>query len=357
MKTTVVAVIGAGRIADNAHLPTLSKLENVRIKYICDFFIDKANALKEKYPKIENAVSDVEVVLSDKEVDAVWVLTPNRQHYEIGMKALNAGKHVFCEKPIANTYKLAVEMAEVAKKQGKMLNIGVCNRFNKAVETLAEYNEQGKFGKIYHVYCSFRSFRSIPGLGGAFTNKKESGGGVLIDWGVHFFDLILYVLGGAKIHSASCDIYSEMAKNMKDYRYKFMWAENTSNVESGVNDVDDFVSGYVRTDKANISFNGAWAQNIDKEDMYIDFLGDKGGARLNYGGKFTFTDGATLETVTPEYDMPNMFLEENRAFIESVQSGVPNKSYIDNILETARLLDATYLSAELGREVLWTEVE
>ena len=357
MKKTVIAVIGAGRIADNAHLPALSQLEEIRIKYLCDFYIDKAKALKEKYPKIENAVSSVDEVLNDSEVDAVWVLTPNRQHYEIGMKALKAGKHVFCEKPIANTYKLAVEMANEAKKQGKMLNIGVCNRFNRAVETLAEYNAQGKFGNIYHVYCSFRSFRSIPGLGGAFTNKKESGGGVLIDWGVHFIDLILYVLGGVKLKTVSCDTYSEMAKNMKDYRYKFMWAENTSNVENGVNDVDDFVSGYVRTDKASISINGAWAQNIDKEDMYIDFLGDKAGARLSYGGKFTFTNGETLETVTPEYDMPNMFVEENRAFISSVESGIPNKNYIDNILETAKLLDAMYLSAERKCEVLASEVE
>ena len=77
-----------------------------------------------------------------------------------------------------------------------------------------------------------------------------------------------------------------MAKDMKEYKYYGMWAEDTADVENGVNDVDDFITGYVRTDKASISFNGAWAQNIPKDEMFIDFLGDKKGIRLTYGGQF-----------------------------------------------------------------------
>jgi len=356
MKKTVIGVIGAGRIAKNAHLPALSKMENIRLKYLCDILPEKAQALKDKYSCVENVTSDYMQVLNDKEVEAVFVLTPNRQHYEIGMKALKMGKHVFCEKPIANTYALAKEMADEAKKQDKILNIGVCNRYNRAVETLHDYVKDGKFGDIYHVYCSFRGFRCIPGLGGAFTNKKESGGGVLIDWGVHFFDIILYVLGGAKIETVTCDCYLKMAKDMKEYRYKDMWAENTSNIENGVNDVDDFVSGYIRTDKASISFNGAWAQNIDANDMYIDFLGDKAGARLTYGGKFTFTDGKTLETVTPEYEWKDHFLEEDTAFINSIRTGKKCKNHVDEVLETAKLIEGLYKSSNEKREILGKEI-
>lgn len=348
---TKIAIIGCGRIANNAHFPALSKLENVQIKYVCDIIESKAQAAKEKFALDAQVITDYKVALSDKEIDGVFVLTPNYAHYTVTMGALKAGKHVFCEKPITVDYKKSVEMAKEAEKQGKILQIGVCNRYNRAVETIEQYIRGGKLGNVYHVYCSFRSFRSIPGLGGDFTTKAQSGGGVLIDWGVHFLDLILYVLGGAKLKTVSCEQYCEMAKDMKAYKYHDMWAEDTANVESGTNDVDDFISGFIRTDKANISFNGAWAQNIDAGDMFIDFMGDKGGIRLSYGGTFTYTSGETLETVTPEYDMPNMYGEEDKAFVEAMQSGKRNKANIGHILESAKLLDALYASAEQHKEL------
>ena len=349
----VVAVIGCGRISDIAHFPALSQMENVRIKYACDLLIEKAEEKKAKYPKIEQTITDYKVALADEEVDAVFVLTPNYAHYTITMDALKAGKHVLCEKPITVNYALSLEMAQEAEKQGKMLNIGVCNRYQKSVEMLRQWADEGKFGKIYHVYCSFRDFRNIPGLGGAFTTKSQSGGGVLIDWGIHFLDLILYVLGGAKVKSVTCDAYSEMAKNMKDYKYNGMWAEDTSNIENGTNDVEEFITGHIRTDKASVSFNGAWAQNIHKYELFIDFMGDKGGARLTYGGKFEFYDGKTLETIQPEYDIPNMYLCEDKAFIQSIETGEKDKNNIENILESMKLLDALYASAEKKGEIVF----
>ena len=351
MKTTVVAVVGCGRIANNAHFPALTKLENVRIKYACDLILEKAVAAKEKFPKIEEVITDYKVALADPEVEAVFVLTPNFAHYTVTMDALRAGKHVMCEKPVTVSYELSCEMAAEADKQGKILNIGVCNRYHKSVELLEELNRQGEFGKIYHIYCSFRAFRSIPGLGGAFTDKAQSGGGALIDWGVHFLDLILYILGDAKLKNVTCDAYSEMAKDMKSYKYKSMWAEDTKDIENGVNDVDDFITGYIRTDKASISFNGAWAQNLDKPEMFIDFLGDKKGARLTYGGQFEVTDGETLETVATNHEIPNMYLREDADFFNSIESGVKNKNNIDNILESMKLLDYLYKSAEIGKEI------
>lgn len=351
MKKTVIAVIGCGRIARHAHLPAFSGMENVRVKYVCDIIPEKAEAMKADFPFVEKAVADYREILADGEVEAVFVLTPNYTHYTVTMDALRAGKHVFCEKPITVNYPLSLEMAQEAAKQGKMLNIGVCNRYNRAVEKLEELNRQGRFGTLYHVCCSFRNFRSIPGLGGAFTTKEQAGGGVLIDWGIHFLDLILYVLGGAVFRNVTCDAYSEMAKDMKSYHYKNMWAEDTADPEGGVNDVEDFVSGYIRTDKASISFTGAWAQNVDEDEMYIDFLGDKGGARLAYGGHFTLYDGETLERSVPQFDIPDAYRREDEAFIESVNTGVKNRSHIDFILESARLLDSLYASAREGKEI------
>ena len=353
MKKTVIGVIGCGRIANLAHFPAFAQMENVRVKYACDVILKKAEEAKEKFPFVERITADYKEVLADEEVEAVWVLTPNYAHYTITTDALKAGKHVMCEKPITVNYALSEKMAEEAEKQNKILNIGVCNRYHKSVETLKEWNEAGKFGKIYHVYCSFRSCRNIPGLGGAFTTKAQSGGGVLIDWGIHFLDLILYVLGGAKLKTVTCDAYNEMAKDMKEYNYTGfgMWAEDTADIEHGTNDVDDYISGYIRTDKASIDFNGAWAQNLNKNEMFIDFMGDKGGARLTYGKLFEFFDGKTLQTATPQYDIPNMYLCEDKAFIESVQTGVKDKNNITEILESMKLLDALYKSSDEKKEI------
>lgn len=350
----VVAVIGCGRIAKNAHFPALASLGNVRIKYACDLLPEKAETLKAEYPDMtEEVITDYKVALADPEVEAVFVLTPNYAHYTVTMDALRAGKHVFCEKPITVDYALSCEMAEEAKKQGRLLNIGVCNRYHRSVEMLEQMNREGKFGNLYHVYCSFRSFRSIPGLGGAFTTKSQSGGGVLIDWGVHFLDLILYILGGAKLKTVTCDAYCEMAKDMHEYRYESMWAEDTMDLD-GTNDVDDYITGHIRTDKASISFNGAWAQNINKNEMFIDFLGDKGGARLTYCGKFEYytvdADGKFV-TETPEYDIPNMYAREDGAFLDATLTGEHTRTHIENILESAHLLDALYASAEAKKEL------
>lgn len=345
-----VAIIGCGTIANNAHIPALSKMEDIKVKYAVDLIISKAESAKEKL-KAEFAITDYKVVLEDDDVKAVFILTPNYSHYTITMAALNAGKHVFCEKPITINYALSKEMQDLANSKNLILNIGVCNRFHRSVELIKQMNEEGKLGDIYHIYCSFREYRSIPGLGGDFTTKAKSGGGVLIDWGVHFLDLIMYITN-AKARTVSASCYSELAKDISEYSYVSMWAGPPK--KDGINDVEEFVTGFVRTDKASITLNGAWAQNINKREMFIDFLGSKGGIRLEYGSTYTLytqTNGI-LEEVNPKYSMPNMYEQEDKAFIESIRTGIKCKSHIDYVIETAKVMDAIYASAESGSEII-----
>ena len=138
---------------------------------------------------------------------------------------------------------------------------------------------------------------------------------------------------------------------MKSYKYKSMWAEDTSDIENGTNDVDDFISGYVRTNKANISFTGAWAQNVGINEMYIDFMGDKGGARLDYCKQFSFWSGETLEETRSAHEIPDMYTEEDAAFVASIDSGIKDKNNIDFVLESARLLEVLYESSERNEEI------
>jgi predicted dehydrogenase len=349
MEKLKIAVIGCGKIANDAHLRVLSVMQDVEIQYAVDLIEERALAAKDRFGA-KKAITDYKIALADKETEAVFVLTPNYSHYTITMDALRAGKHVFCEKPITSNYALSKEMADEAKKQNLILNIGVCNRYNKSVELIKEYVETGKLGELYHIYCSFRSFRNIPGLGGAFTSKEKSGGGVLIDWGIHFLDLILYITG-VKIRTVSANTYNKLGKDIKSYVYRNMWAGPP--VLDGICDVEDMVAGFIRTSGAGISFNGAWAQNIDENEMFVDFMGTQGGIRFMYGKDFTFytAEGGELQSIKPDYDNPDMYQREDIRFIEAARERLKTRSNIDEVLESARLLDAIYESADKQTEI------
>lgn len=345
-----VAVIGCGTIANGQHIPSYMANEKAEIKYFCDIIPERAKAAVEKYG-CGIAVTDYHEVLADPEVVAVSVCTPNKAHSEIAIAALKAGKHVLCEKPAARVYSEALEMQKAQHETGKILNIGVVNRFNMGVNKLKEMIDEGELGEVYHVYVSFRAHRSIPGLGGAFTTKEIAGGGVMIDWGVHFFDIVMYACGDPKPLTATGETFSKLGSPIKDYVYTNMWAGPAIN--DGIYDVEEGVTGMVRTDGPIISFNGAWAQNIGETEMFIDFMGTKGGIRLQYGEDFTFysTKNGMLSTTTYKFDMPSMFQNEINSFIDCIESGEKLPSHIDTNIITAKMMDAIYRSAEEHREV------
>ena len=351
MKRMKVAIIGCGTIAAAQHAPCYRKNPKAHIKYCVDIIHERAEALKEKYGG-QYALTDYREILDDKELDAVSVCVPNYLHAPIAIDFLNAGKAVLCEKPAAMNYDEVLEMQKAAAKNGCILNIGVVNRFNTAVNKIKDIVEAGKLGEIYHTYCSFRSYRSIPGLGGQFTTKALSGGGVLIDWGVHFLDLILYVLGLPEIISTSAMTYSKLGKNLKEYSYIDMWAGPPN--YNGTNDVEEFVTGMVRLQGSTITLNGAWAQNIDERAMFVEFLGTKGGIKLEYGNGFTMwtdEDGVLYEN-KPSFTNADMFYDEIDAFLSCVSGKQKNRANIDNVAIVSKLMDAIYKSAEEGKEVI-----
>ncbi len=352
MKKLQVAVIGCGTIANSAHIPAYLKSE-AEIRYFCDIIPERADAAVEKYG-CGKAVYDYHEILDDPELDAVSVCTPNNVHKDISIDFLKHGKHVLCEKPAARNLEDTIAMQKAQHETGKVLNIGVVNRFNTGVNKLKNLIDKGFFGEIYHVYASFRSSRSIPGLGGMFTTKEISGGGVLIDWGVHFLDLIMYCVGDPKAKTVSATTYSKLCdnENMKDYSYTSMWAGPPD--YNGTYDVEEFITGHIRTEGPTINLQGAWAQNIANTEMYIDFLGTKAGARLKYGENFTIfygEDNALYES-TPKYESTNHFENEINAFLSCIQTGEKLPSHIDTNMVTARLMQALYDSAEAGREVV-----
>ncbi len=352
MRKIKVAVIGCGTIANSAHIPAYMANEQAEIKYFCDIIPERAAAAVEKYG-CGTAIEDYHQALNDPEIEAVSVCTPNNVHAQIAMDALRAGKNVLCEKPAARTYAEALEMQKVQHETGKVLNIGVVNRFNDGVNVIKKIIASGELGNIHHVYVSFRAPRSIPGLGGDFTTKAVAGGGVLIDWGVHYLDIVMYCCGDPTPLTVSGETFSKLGTAMEDYVYTDMWAGPPK--YDGTFDVEDSVTAMVRTDGPVITLNGAWAQNIFEREPFIDFMGDKGGIRLQYGDTFkmyTAKNGTMLES-TPTYQTRNMFQIEIDSFLRCIDSGEKLPSHIDTVIITAKLMQGIYDSAESHREVVF----
>ena len=345
-----VAVIGCGTIANTAHIPAYIKNPEAEIAYFCDILPERAHKAVETYG-CGKAVTDYHEVLSDPEVEAVSVCTPNNVHAPIAIDCLRAGKNVLCEKPAARTYAEALEMQKAQHETGKVLNIGVVNRFNDSVNRIKEYIDSGKLGDVFHVYVSFRSHRSIPGIGGAFTTKAIAGGGALIDWGVHYLDIVMYCCGDPAPKTVTGETFCKLGKDIANYAYTGMWAGPPD--LNGTYDVDDSVAALIRTEGPVITVHGAWAQNILENEQYIDFIGDKGGIRLQYGQGFTYytTKDGALITSTPDFKTTSHFQNEIDAFIRCVQTGEKLASHIDTAVITSKLMQAVYDSSEQHREV------
>ena len=357
MRKLKAAIIGCNTIARIAHMPAYKASSDLcEIKYFVDLNPTTAVSLRDQYGsgKIR---SDYHEILSDPDLDCVSVCTPNGLHAPISIDFLRAGKHVFCEKPASVNASLAHDMQRAADDSGMLLNIGVCMRYDAAVEKVHRLIQSGALGEIYHIYCSFRAPRAIPGLGGPFTRKSHAGGGALIDWGVHYLDLIAYCTGEPAVRTVTANTYSKLGNPIADYVCKEMWAGPRR--LDGVCDVEDFVTGFIRTDGPSISFNGAWAQNIGGDHKYIEFLGDKGGIRLDYLGGFTLystQDGMLTETRF-DYPAQDMYEAEIRDFLQCIPSCTKNRASIDHAVLTSELMDLIYRSATLGCEVRAEEAQ
>ena len=346
-----IGILGTGSIA-RTMAAEFAKVPAFRCEAVCSRQQTTGEALAQQFG-IPKVYTDYDAMLADPDIELVYIATPNSLHYAQTRAALLAGKNVLCEKPAARTYPEALEMQKVQHETGKVLNIGVVNRFNDGVNVIKRIIDSGELGEVYHVYASFRAFRSIPGLGGDFTTKAVAGGGSLIDWGVHYLDIVMYCCGDPAPKTVSGETFCKLGKDMKNYVYTSMWAGPPK--YDGTYDVDDSVTALVRTSGPVITVHGAWAQNIKEDECYIDFMGDKGGIRLQYGQNFTLypsKDGA-LFTSTPEYISRPHFQNEIDAFVRCVRTGEKLPSHIDYAVLTSKIMQGIYDSAEQHREVVF----
>ncbi len=189
-----IGIIGCGGIANGKHMPSLKKVPNAQMVAFCDLIPERAERAAKQYGTPDAKVyTDYKELLKDESIEVVHVLTPNREHADISIDALYAGKHVMCEKPMAKTAADARRMLEAAKATGKKLSIGYQHRQKPTAQYAKEYIESGALGEIYYANCYAVRRRGTPNWG-VFLNEEEQGGGPIIDIATHSLDLTLFLM-------------------------------------------------------------------------------------------------------------------------------------------------------------------
>ena len=278
MEKVRIGIIGCGGIANGKHMPSLKKLANVEMVAFCDIIEERAIKAKNDYGTPDAAVyTDYKKLLEDKSIDVVHVCTPNRSHSFITVDALEAGKHVMCEKPMAINSAEAKKMLDAAERTGKKLSIGYQSRQRNDSKYLKLEAEQGTFGDIYFAKAHAIRRRAVP-TWGVFLNEYEQGGGPLIDIGTHALDLTLWIMNNYKPKYCVGTSYHKLNSQTNQGNAWGNWDPEKFTVE-------DSAFGFVVMENgATIVLESSWALNTtDVKEAMITICGTEAGAKQMAG--------------------------------------------------------------------------
>jgi predicted dehydrogenase len=349
-----VGVIGLG-FGGETHLKAYRQLPNVEVVALAGLEEEKLAALGATY-QVPHLYREYQDLLKRDDLDAVSVCVPNYLHTPITLVALERGMHVLCEKPLARTLQEAEAMVQAAMNANRVLQVVFNHRMREDVRTLKQYIDEGKLGHIYYAKASWMRRTGIPGRGTWFVNKALSGGGPLIDLGVHVLDMALHLLGEPEVITASASTYNELGRLGRgiDKRARKYGTGSTY-------DVEDLATAFLRLSTGGtLLLEAAWATNSSaKDDFGVTLYGTEGGAEIkvsNYNFEDTlhiFTDVADVPAVIqPHLTRGEGHFAVVRNFIEIVASGNWSLYTGQEGLRRTKIIEACYASALQGREVV-----
>lgn len=341
-----IGIVGAGGIAQGAHMPGYLATPGVKVIAVCDVVKERAEEFAKRYGIPEkNVFTDYNDLVAMDEIDAISVCTPNNFHAGPTIAAFEAGKHVLCEKPIAGNAKDGQAMVDAAKKAKKILQIGLHQRFLPHIQLLKKIIEQGDLGQIYYARAVAMRRRGIPSWG-VFVQKKMSGGGPLVDIGVHELDMIVWLMGCPKPISAAGHAYT-MIGNRKDAAVGDWGPWDVDNF-----DVEDFAVAYINFEnEISATLETSWAANFGNPGPSF-ILGDRGGAQPSPLQIFTEKHGMMVD-ITPQVPRSNEdpHTTEIKAFINAIREDAPSPVPGEEALEITKIFDAVYKSTKTGTMV------
>lgn len=343
-----VAVIGTGTIS-RLHLDAYCANPDARVVMVCDIDSARAERTAREYGA-PSWTTSFEDVLSDSRVQAISICTRNDTHSSIAVAALDAGKAVLVEKPLGRTVAEAQQVVAAQVRSGQVAQVGFVRRFSPNAVVLKEFIDAGDLGDLY--YATARNLRRAGNPGGWFTDRSVSGGGPLVDVGVHFIDIAWWLLGTPQVATVSGFSFERLGAraNIRHLsRYRSADADaSTSNVEDLAGGLVRFTNGAVLTLDISYSVHG-------RDEVGVKVFGDKGGAELEPALHISTESHDTLLEITPQIDSltfdASAFDAEIAAFIAAVRGDGPRLATAHDGLEIARIIEAVYASARSGHEI------
>ena len=349
-----VGIIGCGGIANGKHMPSLAKVADCEMIAFCDIIPERAEKAAKQYgTEGAKVYTDYKELLKNEEIEVVHVCTPNRSHSFITVDALEAGKHVMCEKPMAINSAEAKKMLDASVRTGKKLTIGYQSRFRDDSQYMKKEAEDGTFGEIYYAKATALRRRAVP-TWGVFLNEYEQGGGPLIDIGTHALDLTLWMMDNYKPKYCVGTVYHKLNGDTDQGNMWGNWDPEKFTVE-------DSAFGFVVMENgATIMLESAWALNtLDVREAVTTLCGTNAGGDMNGGlhingirngrqyvlepsfkaGGVAFNDGAKGESAAER---------EERLWIEAVRNDTEPLTKPEQAYCVTRILEGIYESAKSG---------
>ncbi|RIX59467.1 gfo/Idh/MocA family oxidoreductase [Paenibacillus nanensis] len=355
-KTYKIAIIGCGGIANGKHMPSLKKLNNIEMAAFCDIVEEKAAEAAKQYGSADAKVyTDYADVLKDPSIDIVHVCTPNDSHARIAIAALEAGKHVMCEKPMAKTAEEAQQMVDAAKRTGKKLTIGYNNRFRSDSQHLKQLCDAGELGEIYMAKAHAIRRRAVP-TWGVFLDEEKQGGGPLIDIGTHALDLTLWMMNNYKPKVVLGKAYHKLSQRENAANAWGPWDPAKFTVE------DSAFGMIVMEDGATIILESSWALNtLEVDEAKCTLCGTEGGADMKGGLRINGEQHSRLFTKEVElntggvafYDgkQDNPADLEMKMWIEAIEQDKEPVVTPEQAFVVSQILEAIYESSKTGKAV------
>ena len=343
-----IGVIGAGFIG-RTHLSMFGQVEQAELVGVSDSIPALAEQAAKQFG-LKRVFRSAEELIDSPDLDAVIVGVPNAYHRPLAVRALESGKHVLLEKPMAIDGSAAREIYDAWRSTDRILMIAHQMRWEPLSQQAKGLAEKGELGRIYSVKAGMMRRKNIPGWGSWFTRKAESGGGPLIDIGVHVLDLALWIMGNPRPSKVFGSTFAEFGPHK---RGTGSWGTPQWD---GRFDVEDLATALVKfEDGRALSLDVSWAVNTDSDNgHFVHAMGSEGGLSL-YPKRLVLTGQKfdrpfNVEVPAPEpVEQPRVLL--SRHFVECIQSGTQPISDPLSGLTNSMILDAIYRSAAEGGSV------